>query len=164
MATIARRLMLTLAGTIALALQLPEVASAGETMLTIVDDRAGIRVALGAAELDALPQHRIETHTEFTEGLTEFRGPLARDALAMVGVMQASELRMYAVNDYSVSVPFSDLETYDVVLATEMNGERLSVRNRGPIWLMYPLDGHPELRGSVYNDRLIWQLVRIETH
>jgi len=71
---------------------------------------------------------------------------------------------MYAVNDYSVTVPFSDLEKYEVVLATEMNGERLSVRNRGPIWLMYPLDGHRELRGSVYNDRLIWQLVRIETH
>jgi len=42
MATTARRLMLVLAGAIVLALQLPGLARAGDALLTIVDDRAGV--------------------------------------------------------------------------------------------------------------------------
>jgi hypothetical protein len=139
-------------------------ARAEEALLTIVDRANGVRTELTRIDLDALPQHQIETHTDFTNGLTVFRGARVTDALALAGIVATEELQMVAANDYAVRVPFSDFVSYGVLLATEMNGEQLTLRNRGPIWLMYPLDTYPELNSSTYNDRLIWQLVRIETH
>ena len=44
----------------------------------------------------------------------------------------------------------------------ERDGEKLSRRDQGPIWLMYPLDDYSELRDSIYNTRLVWQLTKIE--
>lgn len=65
--------------------------------------------------------------------------------------------------DYFVDIPASDFRRYNAILAMEADGTRLSRRDKGPLWLMYPLTDHPELQGDpVYITRLIWQLVRIE--
>ena len=56
----------------------------------------------------------------------------------------------------------SGVTDYDVILAMWANGVRLSRRDKGPIWLMYPLDDHPELSEAKYSSRLVWQLVRME--
>ena len=117
---------------------------------------------LSEADLLALPQVTIRTRTEFTDGVVEFVGPLARDAIASINLDSATTVHLVAVNDYSIDIPLSDFDDYDVILAMQANGDHLSVRNKGPIWLMYPLDDHAELQDPVYNIRLIWQLVLME--
>ena len=117
---------------------------------------------LSEADLLALPQITIRTKTEFTDGVVEFVGPLARDAIASIEASSATSVHLVAVNDYSIDIPLSDFTNYDVILAMQVNGERLSRRNKGPIWLMYPLDDHTELQDPVYNIRLIWQLAVME--
>lgn len=119
-------------------------------------------IALSAEEIDAMPQVVLTTENEFVDGPTEFSGPLARDVLAMIAKPDASSAILTAANEYAVEIPISDFETYDVIFATSMNGRRLSLRDKGPIWVIYPMSQHSELRDAVYNDRLIWQLVRIE--
>jgi hypothetical protein len=114
------------------------------------------------ADLLALPQRTVRTRTEFTDGVVEFVGPLARDAIGHFDIAGATSLHLVAANDYSIDIPISDILEYDVILAMEANGKRLSIRDKGPIWLMYPLDDHPELQDAVYNARLIWQLTFIE--
>ncbi len=52
---------------------------------------------------------------------------------------------------------------YDVIFAMSQNGERLSIRDKGPIWVIYPMTDNDELQDRVYNDRLIWQLVKVDT-
>lgn len=37
----------------------------------------------------------------------------------------------------------------------------MAVREKGPIWVIYPMNDHPELRSDTYNDRLVWQLKEI---
>ena len=44
----------------------------------------------------------------------------------------------------------------------EANGKKLSRREKGPLWLMYPISDHAELTDPIYLRRLIWQVVRIE--
>ena len=44
----------------------------------------------------------------------------------------------------------------------EADGEKLSRREKGPLWLMYPISDHAELNDPIYLRRLIWQVVRIE--
>ena len=66
-----------------------------------------------------------------------------------------------AINDYSVEIPIEDYATYDVILATEMDGKKLTLRDKGPIWIVYPRDDHSELDDPVVNARWIWQLVEL---
>ncbi len=37
----------------------------------------------------------------------------------------------------------------------------MPVREKGPVWVIYPMDDNPELRNDLYNDRLVWQLKEI---
>ena len=140
------------------------LAEAGGPMLVVrnVADPDRPQVRLSEAELLAMPQVTVRTRTEFTDGVVEFVGPLARDVVELVGVNDATTAHLVAANDYSVDVPIQDFYQYDVILALYADGERLSLRDKGPIWLMYPIDDHAELQDPDYNRRLIWQLTTME--
>ena len=85
-----------------------------------------------------------------------------RDVLAQLGLDDVAEVRLVAANDYFVDIPTEDFRAYDAILAMEADGKRLSRREKGPLWLMYPISDHPELKDPIYLRRLIWQVVRIE--
>ncbi len=125
-------------------------------------DPAQAEVRFSEADLLALPQVTIRTRNEFTDGVVEFVGPLARDAIAFIETGAATTVHLVAANDYAIDIPLSDLADYDVILALQANGERLTRRDKGPIWLMYPLDDHAELQDPTYTIRLIWQLTVME--
>ena len=42
------------------------------------------------------------------------------------------------------------------------NGGRMSVRDKGPLWIVYPFDSSEEYQAELIYSRSIWQLVRIE--
>ena len=82
---------------------------------------------------------------------------LVRDILANVGATGTS-VGATALNDYTVTIPVSDFQDYDVILATRRDGEVLSVRDRGPVWIIYPWTDQPNLQNEVIFSRSIWQL------
>jgi hypothetical protein len=125
-------------------------------------DPAQAEVRFSEADLLALPQVTIRTRTDYTDGVVEFVGPLARDVVALIETGTATTGHLVAANDYAIDIPLSDLADYDVILAMQANGERLTIRDKGPIWVMYPLDDHAELQDPMYNNRLIWQLTVME--
>jgi hypothetical protein len=113
------------------------------------------------AMLDALDQRVTVTTTPWHEGAQEFSGPLVSTVMAAVGA-QGSELRIIAVNDYSAVMPWADIETTPVILATRHNGAEMSLRQHGPIFVIYPFDEQPELRNELYFGRSVWQVTAIE--
>lgn len=117
---------------------------------------------LSLEQLEAMPQVSVATENEFSDGVVNYRGPLVRDVLALVGLERLETVRFTAANDYFVDIPTKDFRDYDAILAMEANGERLSRREKGPLWLMYPISDHAALRDPIYLRRLIWQVVRIE--
>lgn len=121
-----------------------------------------IETVVPAGQLAALQHHVIVTHTEFTDGAVRFEGPLVTDVLKLVGNRDWTSARLTAVNDYAIDIPVSDFREYGVILARTMNGKELSRRDKGPYWLMYPIDAFKELQDPAYNNRLIWQVVKIE--
>lgn len=133
-------------------------------MLTVNNPTLGpdAKKEFSRAELKELTQTSYRTSTEWTDGAPEFSGPLARDVIASVGVGDATTAVLIAANDYAIEVPIDELLKYDVILATSVDGKRLSLRDKGPIWVMYPRDQHKELQDPMFNGRLIWQMVRIE--
>jgi hypothetical protein len=138
---------------------------AGAVILTVAGaierTNAGAAADLDRAMLEGLGTETVRTSTPYTTGVQEFRGvPLKRllDALGARGRLAT----MIALNDYRVAVPLGDAETPGVILAFERNGEPMPVRDKGPLWLIYPLDGRPELDTRETHAKLIWQLRRIE--
>ncbi len=134
---------------------------AGRVILTVsgalsrTNDEAGAR--FDRAMLEALPQHTLLTETPWTDGITRFEGPLARNVLAAVGASGES-VRASAINDYAVNIPLADFEQYDVIVALTRDGAPMRVRDKGPLWIIYPWSDHPQLRSEVHHSRSIWQL------
>jgi len=138
--------------------------SAQDPVFTVLSQSDGseAEVLFSLDELDALPQVTILTENEFVDGMTAFKGPLARVVLKQTNDVGAETVKLIAANEYHIEVPVEDFRKYDVILATRQNGELFSRRDKGPIWLIYPMSDHNELQDSTYNARLIWQLVRME--
>ena len=134
---------------------------AQDAMLTVVNSTNGTEVMLSEEDVNALAQVTVNTENEFVDAMTAFAGPLGRDVLALVGAEEGTVV-LTAVNDYAVEVPFEDFENYNVVFATSADGVQFSRRDKGPIWVVYPMSDHAELQDPVYNGRLIWQLVKVE--
>lgn len=115
-------------------------------------------------EILAMEQTTIVTKNDYVDEATTFQGPTLRSVLEEMDVARDATLKMVALNDFSSEVPATDAFKYDVILAVLLNGETMSVRNKGPIWIIYPMDGNPELHDDIYNNRLVWQLQSISVH
>jgi hypothetical protein len=90
-----------------------------------------------------------------------FQGVLLRDLLAVAGMPEGTEtLTMTALNDYRIDFPVSDVSAYPVVLATKVDGERMSVERYGPTRIVYPADTY-NLDPAIFDSRWIWQLATI---
>lgn len=131
----------------------------GETALTLVNGTQQLELSID--DLAAMPQTTLDTENEFVDGKVVYRGPLVRNVLARVGLDKADNVRFVAANDYYVDIPTQNFRDYDAILAIEADGERLSRRDKGPVWLMYPISDFPELHDPIYSRRLIWQVVKI---
>ena len=122
---------------------------------------AGARVDFDMAMLEALPQSSFSTRTPWFAQARRFTGPLLRDVLAACGA-QGTQLRLIALNDYRVDMPFEDCQRHDVIVARLLDGQAMAVRDKGPLFVVYPFDAQPELRSATYYTRSAWQLRAIE--
>ncbi|NYT73211.1 molybdopterin-dependent oxidoreductase [Halomonas sp. QX-2] len=113
------------------------------------------------AMLEALAQHETITHTPWYDGAVSFSGPLGRAILEAAGA-EGESIRVVALNEYASTIPVSDFENYDVILAMQANGQALRVRDQGPLFVIYPFDQHPELLNEEILMRSVWQVARID--
>jgi hypothetical protein len=122
------------------------------------------RVGFDLAALQRLAQRRIVTRTPWYKETNEFEGPLLRDVLRAAGASAegSGTLRCTALNDYRVEIPLDDVRRWDVVVAHRLNGKPMSVREKGPLFVIYPFDEAPQLRTTTYFSRCIWQLKQID--
>ncbi|GHA21521.1 oxidoreductase [Devosia pacifica] len=145
----------------ALAQAEPLPAPTGPVLLT-VSGNIGVTNSEAGAVFDremlyALGMTEISTSTPWTDGVPVFNGVLARTVLERVAA-EGTVVEASALNDYTVSVPIDDFLNYDVLLATEMNGQEMQVSDKGPIWIVYPRDDQPALQDRRLHDRWVWQL------
>jgi hypothetical protein len=122
---------------------------------------AGTTAQFDMAMLEKLPQTSFSTRTPWYASARRFSGPLLRDVLTAAGA-QGTLLRATALNDYRVDLPWDDAQRHDLILARLLDGQPMAVRDKGPLFLIYPFDDHPELRSALYYSRSAWQLRSIE--
>ena len=136
----------------------------GEVILTIsgrigTGNRAGAAV-FDRAMLEALGMKAFTTATPWYDAPSTFEGvPMAR-LMEVVGA-EGETVTALALNDYATELPMSDFARFGVLLAIKRNGAYMPVRDKGPLFIVYPFDSDPELRTRRYYSRSAWQLAQL---
>ena len=121
----------------------------------------GEATAVSLDALDAMEQVSFTTSTIWTDGPVTFSGvPLK--ALLAAHAAQGTAVEMVALNDYAVTMPLDALEDDAPIVATRMNGAPMSVRDKGPYWVVFPYDKDPKYRTETTYALSIWQLNRLK--
>ncbi|RMH38961.1 MAG: oxidoreductase [Alphaproteobacteria bacterium] len=143
--------------------QLP--APSAEPILTITGNVAVTNANGGAAfDLDllkGLPATTFTTTTIWTDAPHSFTGVPLATLLDAVGA-RGEVVHATAINDYSIEIPVAAITADAPVVTYLMDGKPMSVRDKGPLWILYPFDDKPEYRTEVNYSRSIWQLDRLE--
>jgi hypothetical protein len=137
----------------------------GEVVLTItgaIEHTNGNGAAMFDLEmLEEMEQREFTTATIWTDGPQVFTGVELVHILHLIGA-SGDSLRAHAINDYTVSIPVADAVSRGPIIAYRRNGEPMSRRDKGPLWIVYPYDSSVDYRSEVIYSRSIWSLERIE--
>lgn len=146
----------------------PEAPPAGPVLLTVTwpqaDGPEREPVLFDRAALEALEQDSFSTNTIWTSGPQTFAGPRLTKLLECLEVRDGL-LTLSAQNEYLIEIEFDTVRPDGALIAMSRNGETMTTRNKGPLWVVYPYDADPVFQTETYYAQSIWQLDRIEiTH
>jgi len=148
----------------------PLPAPRGEVLLTVggeigrgnAQDASGrLEARLDRAMLEQLGLTEVNTTTPWHSGTMRFEGVLLRAVLGLVEA-RGSNLLATAHNEYSATLPASDAARYNVILAMKLNGETMTLRDKGPLFIIYPFDSEKALQNDMTYIRSVWQLRHID--
>ena len=139
----------------------------GRKILTVTGNISGANMD-GAAVFDAATLERIAvvqytTETAWSDNPITFDGVLLSAVLDVIGADSGtSSLKITALNDYAIEVPIDDAREGPTLLALKADGKYMSVRDKGPLWLVYPRHMNAQFGNDKYNARWIWQIATTE--
>jgi hypothetical protein len=111
--------------------------------------------------LESLGTVTIRTWTPWYEHVVEFEGVPMKRLMESVGAA-GSQVTATALNDYQSTIPMSDFEQFGVILALKRDGREMPIRDKGPLFIVYPYDSDPGLRSDQYYSRSVWQVKELE--
>jgi hypothetical protein len=107
--------------------------------------------------LEKLGLASFETTTPWHNGKVRFEGVPLKVLMKEVGA-SGSSVQALALNDYATEIPLADFEKYGVILAMKRDGEYMPVRDKGPLFIVYPYDSDPDLKSQKFYSRSAWQV------
>ena len=113
------------------------------------------------AMLSRLPQYTVTTHNPWTKGRHTYQGFSALDMFPNLSNSKTI-FQVTALNEYMTEIPLSDFSENGAIFATHIDGKPMSVRNLGPIMVIYPFDNREDLKSEMFYGRSIWQVDRIK--
>ena len=137
----------------------------GEVILTVTGDigakNQGDSAIFDVDMLRQMGEVTFATSTPWTDGVQEFTGIPLNVLTKELGVTEGT-IKATAINDYAIEIPLSDAVEGGPILAYMQNGKPMSVRDKGPIWVVYPYDLDQDYQAELIYSRSIWQLVRLD--
>ncbi|KXG85384.1 oxidoreductase [Agrobacterium bohemicum] len=110
--------------------------------------------------LEAVGLVTIETHSPWYDGLTRFEGVSLKKLMDFVGA-KGTTVTAVALNDYVSTIPMADFDKFNVILAMKRDGNYMEVREKGPLFVIYPYDTASELQTQTYYTRSAWQVAKL---
>jgi hypothetical protein len=139
-------------------------APAGKAILTISGKIAvfneGKTAKFDVALLESLGLSSFTTSTPWYDAPVTFTGVLMAKLMETVRASGETVVAA-ALNDYETKIPMSDFAQFGVLLALKRNGEYMPVREKGPLFIVYPYDSNSELKSQKYYGRSAWQIARL---
>ncbi|WP_421593240.1 hypothetical protein [Shinella sp. M27] len=134
-------------------------AHAADSYFTIRSADGSKTVEITAEAIEKAGSVTFKTTLPGTDGeeLHEVRGPLMQSLLEQAG-LEAEEYTAVALDNYEIDVPAEDFKTHGAIAAVEVDGKPLTVRDKGPAWIVYPRSDNPDLTDPIYESRSVWQL------
>ncbi|WP_372308573.1 hypothetical protein [Vibrio splendidus] len=125
--------------------------------LTIFD-HLGQKHQFSREQLLLLPQKEITTSLPWLDGELVYSGVALQTVLETKDLPMTSQVTFVALNDYKIAVPKEDFDDYQPIIAIKQNGQFMSVREKGPYWLIYPLSSTPDIDNTDFHAKMIWQI------
>jgi hypothetical protein len=144
------------AGTLAAPVDKPILTISGDIGQTNVGEAAQFDRSM----LENMGLVKIETTTPWYKGPVTFEGVPMDKLMAEVGA-KGQRVVAYALNDYTTEIPMEDFAKHHAILALKRNGEYMPVRDKGPLFVVYPYDSDPELKSQIFYSRSAWQVARL---
>jgi hypothetical protein len=110
--------------------------------------------------LEALPKTVVKTENPWDPGMSTYEGVLLRDLVRFVNA-SGTVLSFTALNDYRTDIDVSDTQSINVILAYKRNGEFMPVRDKGPLFVVFPFSDDPSLAVEARYAQSIWQVARM---
>lgn len=120
----------------------------------------GLIVQFTMDDLQALPAVSFETETIWFTGSQRFTGVPLAAVMQQVGITDGT-IEASGSDDFIIDLNLSTATAAGAIIAYQRNGSPMSVRNKGPLRVIYPFDDFPPLRRDLLFDNTIWHLVRI---
>jgi len=119
------------------------------------------------SDLERLPSKTINPTMEYDARVHKLSGPRLIDVLTKVGITNSKDVNilMYGIDGYSPQVSLFNVQKYDFILATRIDGELLSIGGFGPLFALYDADRINEFAKKPLNQRFPgcpWGLYCIE--
>ncbi|HBN49100.1 MULTISPECIES: hypothetical protein [Thalassospira] len=127
----------------------------------ILSNTGGETVTVSFDELTKLPSTEFYTSTPWTDGVQKFQG-VDFDVLFDTYGITADTVRVSALNDYSVMVPAGVLRRDNAILVYRLNDAEMSVRDKGPFWVVFPYDSDTRFQTDTYWSYSVWQVKSID--
>lgn len=120
----------------------------------------GLEVQFDMALLEQLPRRTVTTENPWQDGAASFEGVLLRDLAGYAGA-NGRMLKVLALNDYSAEIDIADTQTIDVILAYKRDGQYMPVREKGPLFVIFPFSDQPLPELEKRYAQSVWQVSRI---
>ncbi|MDC0611824.1 oxidoreductase [Vibrio sp.] len=112
-------------------------------------------------DLTQMSDTEFKTETPWTAGKTDFSG-VSLKKLAQQHNISSGTFKVIALNNYWSEIPYSDIDNYDPIIAIKKNGKFMPIRDKGPLWIVYPLSQKGEVNNELLHSRMVWQTSKIE--
>lgn len=137
----------------------------GPVILTVTGDISVTNDGEAARfDRDMLAEMGLEeltTGTPWSKVSNTFRGIPLHRLLERVGA-QGDLIFAHALNDYHAIIPTSDAVPGGAFIAIERDGKPMVVRDKGPLWIIYPFDANDSFHSETIYSRSIWQLIQLD--
>lgn len=111
--------------------------------------------------LEHLPRHVVRTINPWQANISAYEGVLLRDLLVALR-SNGTVMRVHALDDYHEDIDVADAQSIDVILAYKRDGRYLPIRDKGPLFVVFPFSDDPSLMNAKRQDQSVWQVDRIE--
>ena len=119
----------------------------------------------GVADLEYAPGETVpcglwSLYASDERALDGYEGVRVSKLLDLVGAT-GTTVTALALNDYKTDIPLDDFRKYPALMATKRDGAYMPVKDKGPLFIVYPYDSDPELKHQRFYSRSAWQVARM---